>query len=1292
MTNADHYCPVSTVRRRWRLGVLLLGLLSVGAAAWLTSFLARHGFDWSAKFSEIASFVLAVLVALLPAAGQLALWLPAPRVRAEQITADVSDLAAALRAQGRAEAALPGVSVYDRLPMRVRWESADAEPGDGSTGTFHDVIEFFRGLPEQRLVVLGEAGAGKSVLVTELARSLLTHRGSEDPVPVIFSMVGWNPEQTTLFGWMSDQLARVNPDLGQKVSDGRQIITRAQVLIDRLKVLPLLDGLDEVGWAALPAATLAVNRYGWEQPLVVTCRSEEYLEATSKEPGTPLARAAVIELVPLTRNDIEIYLGPDPDGRWTAVRDRLAAEPNGPLARALGNPLMLWLTWEVYRPAERNPDELADRYRFGRQQAIESRLLSEFVPAVYPAERQRLSMLQWRQQPTARQARRWLGFLASDDALRAKKPSTRWGRSRSRRSGGQLPDEVIETHDKSVAWWHFTAAAGGFRFLGVAIRAIVLWIVLWHEITTILRYAGNWRHGTYVGRLPFQLLFLDGPLGRYVWPTVRQAIDVAPARTRGAAFTTLNDLLGRVVAIPSHHFVYLVVVAISVLVIYASSAEPIRPRRLRVHAGLPARLAISIAANIASLAVAALIVMGYWGRTGTIGDFFTTRRTWLALLVLALGVTVYALPRQLVAEIDVVGATMPRQSLREDRLAAIATTVSRRVLFTVTLALFCGPLVAISYGLFAFVSTVTMLTLGGLTGFASSSYTDACHWLAMTGRLPWRPMPFLMDAERRGVFHEIGAIFLFRHIRVQLALEDWYQANQIGREDLAPLLLRLLDEAGLYTSPPIRDLAVLRQRVGGYRELAMRNLAEFGPDLLSALNQQARTLAELRRRDEEITVRGEITATAREMVASGYAASLTLAESLERLARCLAEAGLAYEAFGVMTEAADIYRQSPATDRQRLEQRLADWIELFPFRIGSRVFTRDLGVATNAMADVYRDLVLTEADTNTAAHADSLIRLAGVFGHLHRPDDAASALKGAAQIHRELIRANETAPEPSHAGKFLGLARLLEEAGLPDEAVAVLTDAVGVYRALAEAELDQAAAHRASLAGALVQLVDLLGRLGRPGELDAIRQAVGIYRAVADDDSPEARLACPPLADLRRLAIRLWKLGDADEALEAAQTARQLANIHAAGDDTASAEADLPPQLADAKIRSLILLASKYPGQIRVSTRGLRQSPADELDTMAFQLLAAGRAAESRTASEAAVRASEAAVMMYRVLAADTPASSLPALAKALDKLAAHLGKVGSRETEAAAAAAEARDIRRRLGRQPSPPAVTEPN
>jgi hypothetical protein len=101
-----------------------------------------------------------------------------------------------------------------------------------------------------------------------------------------------------------------------------------------------------------------------------------------------------------------------------------------------------------------------------------------------------------------------------------------------------------------------------------------------------------------------------------------------------------------------------------------------------------------------------------------------------------------------------------------------------------------------------------------------------------------------------------------------------------------------------------------------------------------------------------------------------------------------------------------------------------------------------------------------------------------------------------------------------------------------------------------------------------------------------------------------------------------------------------------------------------------------------VSARGLVQSPADELDTLAFRLLAAERMAEARTAMEAAVRAREAAVMMYRVLADDTPDSSLPDLAKALDELAASLRKVGSRETEVTAAAAEARDIRRRLGQR----------
>ena len=70
--------------------------------------------------------------------------------------------------------------------------------------------------------------------------------------------MGSDPEHNPL-RLDAGQLARVAPDLGQKVSDEHQVVTRAQVLVDRLKVLPILDGLDEVGSEALPAATLAVT-------------------------------------------------------------------------------------------------------------------------------------------------------------------------------------------------------------------------------------------------------------------------------------------------------------------------------------------------------------------------------------------------------------------------------------------------------------------------------------------------------------------------------------------------------------------------------------------------------------------------------------------------------------------------------------------------------------------------------------------------------------------------------------------------------------------------------------------------------------------------------------------------------------------------------------------------------------------------------------------------------------------------------------------------------------------------
>jgi hypothetical protein len=45
-------------------------------------------------------------------------------------------------------------------------------------------------------------------------------------------------------------------------------------------------------------------------------------------------------------------------------------------------------------------------------------------------------------------------------------------------------------------------------------------------------------------------------------------------------------------------------------------------------------------------------------------------------------------------------------------------------------------------------------------------------WLPLTGRLPWSVAGFLEDACRRGVLRQVGAVYQFRHARLQAHLID----------------------------------------------------------------------------------------------------------------------------------------------------------------------------------------------------------------------------------------------------------------------------------------------------------------------------------------------------------------------------------------------------------------------------------------------------------------------------------------------------------------------------------------
>jgi hypothetical protein len=74
---------------------------------------------------------------------------------------------------------------------------------------------------------------------------------------------------------------------------------------------------------------------------------------------------------------------------------------------------------------------------------------------------------------------------------------------------------------------------------------------------------------------------------------------------------------------------------------------------------------------------------------------------------------------------------------------------------------------------------------GFVWGFVVRLSTDAWGrwlilsrvWLPMTGRLPWALTAFLDDAHQRGMLRQAGAVYQFRHARLQNHLAHLYQTR-----------------------------------------------------------------------------------------------------------------------------------------------------------------------------------------------------------------------------------------------------------------------------------------------------------------------------------------------------------------------------------------------------------------------------------------------------------------------------------------------------------------------------------
>ncbi len=457
--------------------------------------LIAGGVVWAGGQGKAAA-LLAGLGVLLPVAAFLA-----DKIAARSGDLDIATVADRLadlvRDQWDVEATRRGVR---GSMLEVFWQGADADlvyswadlqrqaagggngpasatpgSGPGDLAGSGALLAAYERSPCKRLVVLGEAGAGKTNLLVRLVLDLLDQRQSGDPVPLLLPLASWDPAGPSLYAWLESQILREYAHLAAVDSaTGRK---RAGSLLDAGLILPVLDGLDEIFADGRDQALVALNDgLRSNVGLIISSRPSEFRTAVHPHadwPSIHLAGAAGIQLTPLTAPVVRDYLLANAGGygsvRWAPVLAALAT-PASPLAQALTTPLAGSLASAIYNPRPResvlglpNP---ADLTTLPTPADVEQHLFAGFIPAAYRTHPD---------QPTprwnAKQAERWLAFLAHHLEHRR--------------------------HTTSLAWWELYRTQSRIAlFLG---RLIILGVISGYLCSIAFGPLGGWIGGAIGG-------------------------------------------------------------------------------------------------------------------------------------------------------------------------------------------------------------------------------------------------------------------------------------------------------------------------------------------------------------------------------------------------------------------------------------------------------------------------------------------------------------------------------------------------------------------------------------------------------------------------------------------------------------------------------------------------------------------------------------------------------------------------------------------------------------------------
>ncbi|MEU6261506.1 NACHT domain-containing protein [Streptomyces sp. NPDC047043] len=636
-------------------------------------------------------------------------------------------------------------------------------------------------LPQRRLVVIGEPGAGKTVLAILLTLGLLDARQPRGQVPVVLPVSTWDPVRERLDDWIVRTLA-------VPYYNGRPEIPRA--LLTQGLLLPVLDGLDEIPESARRGAIRGINHaIGGERPIVVTCRATEYEDLIRG--GAPTLRwAPVVEVSPVPAEDVIAYLQDvdwPPTTDWTPVFAHLRRDPDGLLAGALSTPLMVTSARLVYQRGG-DPGELLVEERFDCRFAVEEHLTSGLIDAAYAPDpglpEGQAPQTGW----TADQARRWLTLLAR-----------------------HLHDE----RERDLAWWRMNARllprwAGpvtGIAIGALLVCASLIWI-------TVSQNIASYDKGTAI----IGSLCVGGAFALFnsiVWYA-------STARAPGRLSLTLHGSAGRLLrgfrsgAALSALSVTPLIIGLTVVRVF-SPQTPVygTPRATELYAeGAGLVLALSVVAGLALAAHSWLDAPpSRAAQVSPLNSLSQDRRSALAgaftasLVVAVTGLAGWytgllagdLLYRELTGWQGWPGKGNV-SLLAGHQWDQTTGKFSNRLSLIGVAALLPGMF----FGLLVLMAR------------AWPHFLLTRIYLAARGRLPWRLMAFLADARKRELLRQSGGTYQFRHIRLQEALagEPVYGEVQRATEPASATIRR---RAVLAVGGAVAVAAVVGAR-GSYRD------------------------------------------------------------------------------------------------------------------------------------------------------------------------------------------------------------------------------------------------------------------------------------------------------------------------------------------------------------------------------------------------------------------------------------------------------------------------------------------